>query len=62
MGNEVVINQVIILFLTMVIGFVAKKRNIINDETINEVIRDTLENTLPAMIIFPIIRNSQMIY
>jgi predicted permease len=52
MGNEVVINQVIILFLTMVIGFVAKKRNIINDETTNKLSEILLRITLPAMIIF----------
>ncbi len=52
MGNEVVINQVIILFLTMVTGFVAKKRNIINDETTNKLSEILLRITLPAMIIF----------
>jgi predicted permease len=36
----------------MVIGFVAKKRNIINDETTNKLSEILLRITLPAMIIF----------
>ena len=52
MGNEVVINQVIILFLTMITGFVAKKRNIINDKTTKKLSEILLRITLPAMIIF----------
>lgn len=52
MRNEIIINQVIILFLTMVIGFVAKKRDIINNETTKKLSELLLRITLPAMIIF----------
>ncbi|NSW91496.1 MAG: AEC family transporter [Firmicutes bacterium] len=52
MENLVVINQVIILFLTMITGFVAKKRDIINNDTIKKLSEILLRITLPAMIIF----------
>lgn len=52
MGNEIVINQVIILFLAMVTGLFAKKRDIINDEATKKLSEILLRITLPAMIIF----------
>lgn len=52
MLNEVVTNQVAIFFLIMVVGFVAKKQNIINNKAVKSLSEILLRITLPAMIIF----------
>mgnify|MGYP000857558105 CR=1 FL=1 len=52
MTGSIVINQVIILFLIMIIGFYAKKRDIINQETRKKLSEILVRITLPAMIIY----------
>lgn len=51
MGSSVVFNQVIILFLIMVIGFIAKKRNILNSEVNKKLSEFLLNVTTPFLII-----------
>lgn len=51
MDNSNVINQVIILFLIIGVGYYAKKRNIINEEINKGLTRLLLEVTLPLMIV-----------
>lgn len=52
MAGNVVVNQVIILFLIMVTGFVATKRDIINQETRKKLSEMLVRITLPAMVIY----------
>jgi len=49
--NKMVINQVIVLFLIMIIGIIAKKKRIINDEVTRGLVDLLLKITLPCMII-----------
>lgn len=51
MNNSNVINQVIILFLIIGVGYYAKKRGIINEEINKGLTRLLLEVTLPLMIV-----------
>lgn len=48
--NKTVINQVIVLFLIMIIGGIAKKKKIITNEVMNGLIELLLSIALPAMI------------
>ncbi|NMB98480.1 MAG: AEC family transporter [Clostridiaceae bacterium] len=52
MSGNIVINQVIILFLIMVVGFFANKKDIINRETRKKLSEMLVRVTLPAMIIY----------
>lgn len=51
MNYSNVLNQVIVLFLIMVVGYIARKRNIINTPTNKGLSELLLRITLPAMII-----------
>lgn len=51
MDSAVVFNEVIILFLIMVVGFAAKKFNIINDETRRKLSEMLIYITMPCLII-----------
>ena len=51
MLNSAVVNQVIILFLLMVVGFFAMKRYIIDKNTVKKLSEVLVRITLPAMII-----------
>lgn len=52
MTGNIVINQVAILFLIMIVGFAARKTDIINRETRKKLSEMLVRITLPAMIIY----------
>ncbi|NLC69612.1 MAG: AEC family transporter [Clostridiaceae bacterium] len=52
MNDYTIVNQVIILFFLMAAGFVAKKRDIIDNNTIKKLSEVLVRITLPAMIIY----------